>query len=156
MKEKNETLFHQKDPLPRSKWSPHQFSPSHTLSTAKSPQPAHHGLDTTRWPSDHVKVHIYWKSHISYHNHIQILETYIHTIHIHSYTYIYNFFHHHHHHPPPPTPQGGRGTGALLCRPITMGWGAGGGVSCLFLLFWGTHMDLRNAYMYSFSHHFTV
>jgi len=63
MKVKNETLFHQKDPLPRSKWSPHQFSPSHTLSTAKSPQPAHHGLDTTRWPSDHVKVHIYWKSH---------------------------------------------------------------------------------------------
>ena len=55
----------------------------------------------------------------------QILKTYIHTIHIHSYTYIYNFFHHHHHHPPPPTPQGGRGTGALLCRPITMGWGGG-------------------------------
>ena len=31
---------------------------------------------------------------------MQILEIYIHTIHIHSYTYIYNFFHHHHHHHP--------------------------------------------------------
>ena len=47
---------------------------------------------------------------------MQILEIYIHTIHIHSYTYIYNFFHHHHHHhhhnpppPTPPTPQGGGG-----------------------------------------------
>ena len=76
---------------------------------------------------------------------MQILEIYIHTIHIHSYTYIYNFFHHHHHPPPPtpPTPQGGGGyttthhhphhphhrgeggTGALLYRPTTMGWGGG-------------------------------
>ena len=68
-------------------------------------------------------IYTYIFIYISYHNHIQILETYIHTIHIHSYTYIYNFFHHHH--PPLPTPQGGRGTGALLCRPITMGWGGG-------------------------------
>ena len=72
---------------------------------------------------------------------------------IHSYTYIYNFFHHHpppptpptpqggggytttHHHPPPPTTthhhphhphhRGEGGTGALLYRPITMGWGGG-------------------------------
>ena len=116
---------------------------------------------------------------------MQILEIYIHTIHIHSYTYIYNFFHHHHHphhphhrgeggywyihihtyttssttttthhhphHPhhrgeggtPPPTTTppttthtthttGGRGgTGALLYRPITMGWGGGGYLAML-------------------------
>jgi len=43
---------------------------------------------------------------MSYHNLIQILEIYIHTIDIHSYTCIYSF-HHHHHHPPPPTPEGG-------------------------------------------------
>ena len=59
---------------------------------------------------------------------MQILEIYIHTIHIHSYTYIYNFFHHHHHRPPPPTP------------PTPQG---GGG-------YWYIHI---HTYIYNFFHH---
>ena len=50
---------------------------------------------------------------------MQILEIYIHTIHIHSYTYIYNFFHHHHHHPPPPTPPTPQGGGGVLIHSYT-------------------------------------
>ena len=78
---------------------------------------------------------------------MQILEIYIHTIiyiHIHTYTTssttTTTATHHHPHHPhhrgeggtPPPTTthhhphhRGEGGTGALLYRPITMGWGGG-------------------------------
>ena len=98
-----------------------------------------------------LEIYIHTIIYIHIHTYTTSSTTTTHTTHttggrgvlIHSYTYIYNFFHHHHHHPPPPTPptpQGGGGyttthhhphhrgeggTGALLYRPITMGWGGG-------------------------------